>query len=103
VSYTTLGVRSCPFAVNAINNAPPKESSSVDFASYMSVAGWLSGYLNAYNSLTPNTDNILGNSDFAGALQWVKIYCEKNPLKTTDDAAAALIIELYPHRITKAP
>jgi hypothetical protein len=77
-----------------------QSSKSVVFTSYM---GWVAGYMSAYNSLTPDTFSILGNSDLGGALLWIKGYCEKNPLDTVAQGMQALIWELYPKRLQKAP
>jgi hypothetical protein len=65
--------------------------------------GWLAGYITAYNRQTPNTYQILGNSDLLGAELWVKNFCEKNPLANISLAAAVLVIELHPARQIKAP
>lgn len=70
---------------------------------YDSMSGWVAGYLTAYNQFTPDTYNILGNSDLIGVLLWIKNYCEKNPLDSAAAALKNLTPELYPRRTVKAP
>jgi hypothetical protein len=65
--------------------------------------GWLAGYITAYNVMTPNTYDILGNSDLRSVELWVKNYCDKNPLKNISNAVEVLMIELYPTRKIKGP
>ena len=69
----------------------------------LSTQAWLAGYITAINFQTPNTFQILGNSDLLGAELWVKNFCEKNPLKNLANAAESLLLELHPTRTTKAP
>ena len=59
---------------------------------------WLAGFLTAYNMLTPDTYNILGNSDLQSALIWLDNFCKANPLENISAGAAALVTELYPKR-----
>jgi hypothetical protein len=92
--YGTVGVRSCAVFLQEF------EAKALG---QVAIQAWLAGYITAYNAQTPNTNQILGNSDLLGAELWVKNYCEKNPLKNIANAAESLMIELYPKRATKAP
>jgi hypothetical protein len=92
--YGTNGVRSCAVFLQEF------EAKSWG---QVAIQAWLAGYITAYNLQTPNTNQILGNSDLLGAELWVKNYCEKNPLKNIANAAESLMTELYPKRATKAP
>ena len=71
--------------------------------SYTGYIGYVAGYFAAVNLKTPNTYNILGNSDLGGAMLWIKNYCERQPLNNIADALHELTVELYPKRATKAP
>jgi len=92
--YVTVGVRSC---ATFLQDFEAKSSAQ------LTNLAWLAGYITAINFQTPNTNDILGNSDLYGAELWVKNYCEKNPLKNIANAAESLLIVLYPRRIIKAP
>lgn len=69
----------------------------------MTVIQYVSGYLTAYNRQTPKTINILGSSDFNGAIFWLKNYCEKQPLERIGIALVELTAELYPKRTKNLP
>ena len=64
----------------------------------ISAPSWLAGFLTAYNLLSPDTYNILGNSDMQSALVWLDNFCRANPLEDFSTAASALVAELYPKR-----
>lgn len=59
---------------------------------------WVVGYLTAYNTWTPDTYQILGNSTTASAMLWLDNYCKAHPLKNLADGMRQLIVELYPNR-----
>ena len=59
------------------------------------VVGWLSGY----NYLTPNTYDILPGHNVAGVMQWLDVFCAKNPTKSIDSGLLQLTSELYPGRV----
>ena len=64
---------------------------------------WISGYLTAYNELTPDVYNIMGNADGASIYLWMDKYCRENSLENLFSAIQVLTAELYPNRIVKYP
>lgn len=60
---------------------------------------YVSGWLSAYNYLTPNTYDILPNHNVASALQWMDKFCADNPKKSVEAGLLQLTDELYPNRI----
>jgi hypothetical protein len=60
---------------------------------------YVSGWLSAYNYLTPNTYDILPNHNVASALQWLDKFCAENPKKSVEAGLLQLTDELYPNRI----
>ena len=73
-----------------------EDSSKRNSDPYFSV--WLGGYITAYNRLTPDTYNILGDSDWKSAILRVYGWCKANPLENLSGAAEALTAELFPNR-----
>ena len=61
----------------------------------------IAGTVSALNYQAPNNQKTLGKTDFNHAWLWVKNYCEKNPLRSVEDAVGALVNELYPTRSQK--
>lgn len=70
---------------------------------YVFFTVWVEGYITAVNIITPDTGNILGNTDIYGAMSWIENYCKNNPLKDFSLAVYYLVKELYPNSITKVP
>ncbi len=64
---------------------------------------WMLGYLTAYNTQTPDTYDIQGQTDLSGILVWLENYCKQNPLHGFIDAMTLLMDELHPKRIRKLP
>ena len=64
---------------------------------------WIYGYLTAYNTLTSDTYDIMGQTDRSAILLWLENYCKQNPLKRFAEAMELLTDELHPRRIRKAP
>ena len=60
---------------------------------------YISGWLSAYNYLTPNTYDILPESNISMAVQWLDKFCAENPLKSIEAGLLQLTDELYPKRI----
>ena len=52
---------------------------------------WLMGYITAYNSSTPDTFDVVANTDLKSALQWLGHYCKQK-------AVEKLMVELSPTR-----
>ena len=64
----------------------------------MNIRGWVAGYVTAFNRQTPETYDILGVTDFEGALQFIDGYCKAHPLDNLTKAMEALTEDLYPKR-----
>ncbi len=64
---------------------------------------WIYGYMTAYNTLTPDTYDIMGQTDRSAILRWLENYCKQNPLKRFAEAMELLTAELHPRRIRKEP
>jgi hypothetical protein len=89
-AYRLYGSRTCSEYLQAKQEGNPVGGVAVD--------GWVAGYISAYNSIAPDTFNIMGGSDLGGALLWLKNYCEKQPLSELGEAMQLLIKELQPKR-----
>jgi len=64
---------------------------------------WLAGYITAFNSLTPDTNDIKGTADMSSLLLWLENYCKQHPLIDFVGATEILMAELYPKRTRQAP
>jgi len=64
----------------------------------ISYKNWMSGYLTASNRSSDDTYNLLGESDFQGAMSWIDLYCKKRPNNTIYMAMANLSAVFYPKR-----
>ena len=65
---------------------------------YSHTLGWIAGYLTALNWQTPDTYQMLGNTNFKSAVSWLENYCRENPRNDLSRGMRALTIKLYPHR-----
>ena len=72
-----------------------RESGGISEISYKN---WISGYLTASNRSQPDTYNLLGNTDFQGALVWLDKYCKKNTKNTIYMGMANLTAVMYKTR-----
>jgi len=77
-------------------NADVKDTASL--MAYSHALGWIAGYLTALNWQTPDTYQILGNTDFKSAVSWLENYCRENPGNDLSRGMRALTIKFYPHR-----
>jgi len=68
--------------------------------SEISYKNWVSGYLTSSNRSTDDTYNLLGNTDFHGAMVWLDSYCKKNGKNTIYMAMANLTAVVYKNRRT---
>ncbi len=66
--------------------------------SELSYKNWISGYLTASNRLTSDNYNLLGDSDFQGALTWIDLYCKRHIKNTIYMAMANLSAVHYSKR-----
>jgi len=66
--------------------------------SEISYKNWISGYLTSSNRASEQTYNLLGATDFKGALEWVDTYCKKYPANTVYMAIANMTAVHYPLR-----
>ena len=60
---------------------------------------WAQGYLSAYNSIAPDTKNVLGEKDFYWMLGELDRFCEANPQSRFNDAVVDLLQTLHPQGI----
>lgn len=63
-----------------------------------SYKNWISGYLTSTNQSSEDTYNLLGNTDFQGAMVWLDNYCLKNSDNTIYMGMANLAAVMYPNR-----
>lgn len=59
---------------------------------------WISGYVTAYNAVSPDTYNILGQSNVKSTMQWLDDWCKANPKDNLAVGMSALMGELRPKR-----
>jgi hypothetical protein len=59
---------------------------------------WIAGYVTAYNSVSPETYNILGKSNVQSAMLWLDNWCKAHPSENLAGGMHALVQELYPTR-----
>jgi hypothetical protein len=81
------------------------EASSRDEKETAEYANWLTGFFTAYNWLEPDTYDIAPSSQYkqAGLLNFVDLYCGKNPEKRVIDAAIAFVNATYDKRDKARP
>ena len=68
--------------------------------SEISYKNWVSGYLTSSNRTTDDTYNLLGDTDFHGAMVWLDRYCKKNTKNTVYMAMANLTAVVHKNRRT---
>jgi hypothetical protein len=61
--------------------------------------GWVIGYLTGFNAYGRGSGNVSLGTDAEGLFAWITNYCQQYPLKTLENAAEALIIELTERRV----
>ncbi len=66
--------------------------------SEISYKNWVGGYLTSVNRSSDDTYNILGHSDFQGAMVWLDGYCKKHPSNTIYMAMDNLVAVMMPER-----
>ena len=88
-SFETVGARSC---------AAFLQDKRAHGWAYDADTAWVTGYVTAYNALTPDTSNILGDTDVSSAMLWLQNYCKANPDSGLAEGMLALTAELYPRR-----
>ena len=88
--YVVYGNRTCwDYIVYADTGNP------VELEKYLV---WISGYVTAYNRLTPDTLTVLGGGDLNMAMIWLAQWCRANPKSAMDAAMHALTQEFHPRR-----
>jgi len=75
-----------------------KEARNNGGFSEISYKNWISGYLTASNRSSDDTYNLLGETDFQGALVWIDLYCKKHKKNTIYMAMANLSAVYYSRR-----
>jgi hypothetical protein len=88
-SFETVGAKSCA--------AFMRDHKAQGWA-YNADTAWVTGYLTAYNALSPDTSNILGETDVSGAMLWLQKYCQSFPTRGLADGMLALTAHLQPNR-----
>ncbi len=82
-AYTTFGVRDCGQWLSGKTDGRKAW-----------VVGFMSG-LNVMHSLNNNKDDPLGKINSVEQIYaWMDNYCQKNPLKETDEGGVTLLLEL---------
>jgi hypothetical protein len=64
---------------------------------------WLMGYITAYNSSTPDTFDIVANTNLKSTILWLGNYCKQNPSKSFSQSVESLMNELYKTRQKERP
>ena len=59
---------------------------------------WIAGYVTAYNSVAPDTYNILAKSNVKSTMEWLDKWCKANPSEHLAGGMHALVKELHPTR-----
>ncbi len=59
---------------------------------------YLSGWLTAYNYLTPSTYDIVPNHDIMKVMEWLDGYCKANPTKGVEAGLLQFASDFYPTR-----
>jgi|SRR5262249_9456992 len=95
-SVRGLGTHACSEYLNASNQ---DENAAAQYAD------WLTGFFTAYNWLEPDTYDIAPASQYkqAGLLNFLNLYCEKNPEKRVIDGAVAFVNAVYDKRDRAGP
>jgi hypothetical protein len=65
-------------------------------------SSWIAGYVTAYNSVSPDTYNILGKSNVNSAMLWLDNWCKAHPSENIAGGMHALVQELHPMRQREA-
>ena len=89
-TYNTFGfgLQSCGSWTAAAKKEPGVGIDVMRFA----YTGWISGFLTAYGWWVEDGSGPVSNlSNIEGPLAWIDKYCQENPLKAVDAAAAQLI------------
>jgi len=88
-SFETVGARPCGTFL---------QDKQAHGWAYDADTAWVTGYVTAYNALTPDTSNILGDTDVSSAMLWLQNYCKANPANGLAEGMLAMTAELYPRR-----
>ena len=64
---------------------------------------YVSGWLSAYNYLTPNTYDIVPEHDIMKVLEWIDTFCKANPDKSAEAALLQFSSDHYPDRTQNYP
>jgi hypothetical protein len=59
---------------------------------------WIAGYVTAYNSVAPDTYNILGKSNVKSTMEWLDKWCKANPSENLAGGMHAFVKEHHPTR-----
>ncbi|MGC9456703.1 MAG: hypothetical protein ACP5DC_04180 [Halothiobacillaceae bacterium] len=67
------------------------------------VAGFVEGYLSAFNVIVPNTYDILAQDPTSEVIRWLDEHCRAHPAKSLTDALATFTVIRYPDRANLNP
>ncbi|WP_312151955.1 hypothetical protein [Pseudomonas sp.] len=105
-SYTSAASKDGSFAVLQLGNdscgsftaAAQKGTHQNNWADWNRYASYAFGYFTGINNYFPDTTNILGGTDYEGAMANIEKYCQENPLKKLIDALDKTAADLYSSR-----
>ena len=105
--YSTHNAFGCPKVIQAIGDesaARAKQQSPDPDTSYnvnyQRVTNWVSGWLTAYNALTPDTYRL---ADMPTFMVWVEDFCRQNPSANLAGAIDSYAVANHPRRQRKGP
>jgi hypothetical protein len=95
-----IGASTCGKYVEAIDHSDASVKAENDRYAFLS---WVGGYLSHYNHQSDGVYDIFGYTDMPAIQLWLYNYCRRSPLNAFDQGVEALIIDLYPSRLSRAP
>ena len=87
-----------PSCADVVAVARERDKSDIAKVRWITIGWWIHGYVVAYNTFTPDTYDVMGDTDLRTVLQWMTAWCEKNTLRNSGHAMEVLMQELYPRR-----
>jgi hypothetical protein len=76
---------------------------SRNYTNMLTIEGWISGYLTAYNAQTPGVYDIQGDTDMESISLWMDNYCLEHPLNKPAQGMEILTETLWPRRTINQP
>lgn len=81
-----VGTISCGAYLDALDSDDQRKADAA--------AGWVAGFLSAYNAYGPDGGDITSETDMLGIAAFMRRYCADHPLKSLSDGAQELAIGL---------